>query len=492
MRDSFIALSLGLGFIWFARTIVIRRKRNPRGLPLPPGPKGLPLLGNVFQFPQANPWEGYHKLCEEYGRLTSNYARRAVDLLDKRSANYSDRPTSPIVDLMNLNWSFGLMPYGSMWRQHNRTFHKYFSNSAVQQYYPIMYEETKAFLRRVNSQPNDIFEDMTLLFGAALMRVAYGIDDDRKNKVLVDNGATLVSRFSDAVIPGRFLVSSIPALRHVPSWFPGAGFQKIFEELAHISFKALYPPFEEAKSNFAKGASGKHPSIAADLIDSLPDKSDANYATLETIARNVCAVGYVAGAETTVSSATALLYVLANYPEVYAKAQAEVDAVIGSGRLPLVTDREGLPYVHAIVKEVGRWYTVVPLGVAHATKEDDEYDGYFIPKKTIILQNNWAMMHDPDVFDKPFEFVPERYIKDGKIDPSVPDADHAAFGHGRRNDALFLMAASLLATHTITAPKDEAGNIVPMKLEGQNLAISKPLPFKCEIALRPGREHLLE
>lgn len=88
------------------------------------------------------------------------------------------------------------------------------------------------------------------------------------------------------------------------------------------------------------------------------------------------------------------------------KAQAEIDSIVGSGRLPLVTDRESLPYVHAIVKEVGRWYTVVPLGgsdcgletsslyyfyagVAHASTEDDEYDGYFIPKQTIIFQNNW-------------------------------------------------------------------------------------------------------
>ena len=63
---------------------------------------------------------------------------------------------------MDFGWSFGLMPYGSMWRQHSRTFHKYFSNSAVQQYHPIMYEETKAFLRKVNSQPSDIFEDMKL------------------------------------------------------------------------------------------------------------------------------------------------------------------------------------------------------------------------------------------------------------------------------------------------------------------------------------------
>ncbi|RXW19450.1 hypothetical protein EST38_g6404 [Candolleomyces aberdarensis] len=427
--------------------------------------------------------------------------RRAVDLLDRRSANYSDRPVFPITDLSGFGWAFGVMPYGAMWRQHSRTFRKYFSHSVVQQYHPIMYEETKAFLRKVNLHPNHIFEDLQFLFGATLMRVAYGFDDNRRNEALIGNGVKLVTGFTDAAIPGRFLVNSLPALRHIPSWFPGAGFKEVFRELSDISSKTLYPPFEEARSNFvrnstvlypsqtsrrhwhiqAKGVSGKHPSVAADLIDSLPEKSDEKYAMLETVARNVCAVGYVAGADTTSSWATALLYVLASYSEVQTKAQTEIDTVVGSDRLPLVTDREGLPYVHAIVKEVGRWYTVVPLGMAHSNTEDDEYDGYFIPKGTIIFQNNWAMMHDPDVFDKPFEFVPERYIKDGKIDPSVPDADRAAFGHGRRNDALFVMAASFLATHTIAAPKDEQGKIAPMNLEGRNLAICKPLPFKCEI-----------
>lgn len=41
-------------------------------------------------------------------------------------------------------------------------------------------------------------------------------------------------------------------------------------------------------------------------------------------------------------------------------------------------------------------------------------------------------MHDPQTFEKPFDFIPERYLKDGKIDRSIPDADVAAFGHGRR------------------------------------------------------------
>ena len=86
---------------------------------------------------------------------------------------------------------------------------------------------------------------------------------------------------------------------------------------------------------------------------------------------DVCAAydWFIGGAETTGSSATALLYAIANYPEVQAKAQAEIDAVVGSDRLPLVTDRENLPYLHAFVKEVGRWYTVVPLGGFHRGRE---------------------------------------------------------------------------------------------------------------------------
>ncbi|RXW18856.1 hypothetical protein EST38_g6999 [Candolleomyces aberdarensis] len=304
---------------------------------------------------------------------------------------------------------------------------------------------------------------MLSLFGTAIMRVAYGFDDIQRNKELIQNAEALMSGFCEAAIPGRFLVNAFPSLKHVPSWCPGAGFQSFFGNLAQISFKTRYPPFEEAN-----GRKGGHPSMATDLIDRLPEDSDVNRAEMESIARDVCGVAYVAGAETTVNLATALLYVLGSHPDIQRKGQTEIDSVVGLDRLPAATDIQDLPYVHAIVKEVGRWFTVAPLGVPHSNSEDDEYDGFFIPKGTIIFPNNWAMMHNPDVFDKPFEFIPERYLKDGQIDPSVPDAEAAAFGHGRRNDAMFLMAASLLATYTLTIPKDEAGKIAPMKLQSED------------------------
>ncbi|KAJ2921248.1 hypothetical protein H1R20_g15846, partial [Candolleomyces eurysporus] len=307
------------------------------------------------------------------------------------------------------------------------------------------------------------------------MRIAYGFEDAQKNQSLIQDVARLILSFTDAAAPGKYLVSSFPMLKHIPSWFPGAGFKRHFQALSKEFDMAVWSPFEDAKQNFSLGKRSGHPSIAAGLIDALPEEGQPNRPKLEELARHVCAASYFGGYETTSISAACFFLALANHPEVQAKAHEEIDSVIGPDRLPLLTDREVLP------------------------TEDDEYDGYFIPKGTMVLPNNWAMMHDPQVFENPFEFNPERYLKDGKIDRSVPDAEFAAFGHGRRmcpgrqfsNDGLFLIVASILSVFSVSAPKDEAGNPVFPKLEIKNPSIATLVPFKCDITARPGREALL-
>lgn len=80
---------------------------------------------------------------------------------------------------------------------------------------------------------------------------------------------------------------------------------------------------------------------------------------------------------------------MALHPEVQVKAQAELDAVVGPDRFPDYSDRAGLPYINAIVKEAYRWQNVTPLGVVHRSMEDDEYEGYFIPQGTLVFANAW-------------------------------------------------------------------------------------------------------
>ena len=72
--------------------------------------------------------------------------------------------------------------------------------------------------------------------------------------------------------------------------------------------------------------------------------------------------------------------------DVQKKAQAELDAVLGH-RLPTMADRPNLPYVDAILKETSRWHLLGPFGAPHMLDTDDVYNGFFIPKGTIILPN---------------------------------------------------------------------------------------------------------
>ena len=103
---------------------------------------------------------------------------------------------------------------------------------------------------------------------------------------------------------------------------------------------------------------------------------------------------------------------MALYPEVQRKAQAEIDVVIGPNRLPGFEDRPFLPYINAVVKELLRWHLAGPLGrpfqfqfyvhgmttiiftcseaFPHMATNDDEYDGYYIPKGTVVVGNAWS------------------------------------------------------------------------------------------------------
>lgn len=92
---------------------------------------------------------------------------------------------------------------------------------------------------------------------------------------------------------------------------------------------------------------------------------------------------------------------MALFPRVQRKAQEEIDSVIGGDRFPTTEDRKELPYIDAIVKETLRWHPVVPLSVPHAVSRDNIYNGYFIPKNSIIIPNVWyalfIYLHRPDI-----------------------------------------------------------------------------------------------
>ena len=119
-------------------------------------------------------------------------------------------------------------------------------------------------------------------------------------------------------------------------------------------------------------------------------------------------------------------------PKAMKKAQEELDRVVGKGELPGFHDKDNLPYIDALVKEVLRWSPPVPLVVPKRAMQDDIYRGYLILEGVIVFENVWAIFRDPNVYPNPEVFNPDRFLKDGKINPLVLDPEDRAFGTGRR------------------------------------------------------------
>jgi len=182
------------------------------------------------------------------------------------------------------------------------------------------------------------------------------------------------------------------------------------------------------------------------------------------------------------------------YPDVQKKAQAELDRVL-NGRLPEFSDRPFLPYINAMVKESNRWQLVLPLGLPHSTTEDDEYEGYFIPKGTIVLGNSWTILHDPTVFENPEHYMPERYLKDGKINDEVREPSIATFGYGRRicpgrhmsDNSLFIAIASILSVFDISPALGKDGNPLEIQPTYTGGLMLYPAPFQANIQPRSAR-----
>ena len=114
------------------------------------------------------------------------------------------------------------------------------------------------------------------------------------------------------------------------------------------------------------------------------------------------------------------------------KAQEELDRVIGKGELPDFSHKDNLSYIDALVKEVLRWGSPLPIAVPNRAMQDDVYRGYLIPAGATVIQNVWAICRDPNIYPDPETFNPDRFLKDGKIDPLVFNPEDRIFGAGRR------------------------------------------------------------
>ncbi|TEB32646.1 cytochrome P450 [Coprinellus micaceus] len=462
--------------------------------PLPPGPKRLPLLGNLLDMPTQQEWLTFAEWGKKYGDIASislfgqeffivSSAQVAIEMLEKKSAIYSDRPVMEMGgELVGWKHTLVLLPYGDRFRSYRKMFHQVIgTNAAMANFHPVEEAETHRFLKLLLERPKEFANHIRVMAGGIILRISHGYTIQEKNDPFVTLADEATEQFSMSTAPGGFLVNLVPPLKHIPGWFPGAGFQKIAKEWRVTLHNMVEGPHRFVKDQMAAGTA--EPSFTSNLLESKDLTAEEEF-NIKWSAASL----YSGGSDTTVSTLHAFFLAMSLFPEVQKKAQAELDSVIGNGRLPSMDDRSQLPYCNAVASEALRWHCVTPTAVPHRVMEDNIFNGYFIPKGSLIMPNIWFMLHDPRVYPNPSEFIPERFLGPNP----QPDPRQACFGFGRRicpgrvlaDTSVFLGVASILAVFDISKAKDDNGNIIEPPLGQTNGTISHPNPFPCEIKPR--------
>ncbi|KAI1791791.1 cytochrome P450 [Ganoderma leucocontextum] len=481
-----------------------------RHLPLPPGPKPLPIVDNMLDWPKTNQWVTLRDMCAQYGDIVHlkvlgqhlvvlGSPEAIFELLEKRSANTSDRQQVPLMTLTGIDASFSAMPYGQRWRRHKRAFWQYFNPGAIPSYQPIQRSGAHRFLNKLLKAPSELREHIRFTFSAAIVKVVFGIDvaDDGDEIMAIVEAA--LEWVGETFTPGKYLIDALPILQHVPTWVPGATVQRLIVQWRSTIERLKEEPYRRVKAAMARNEATE--SMVGQLIaKTVGDGDDPSTKEAETIIQNVATVAVEAASDTMFSTVQTIFVAMSLYPEVQKKAQAELDAVVGPNRLPDFEDRDALVYVSAIIKEALRWQNVLPFVLPHMTLEDDEYRGYFIPAGTLLIPNVAACMHDPNVYEDPDVFRPERFIRDGKLDFSTaPDPAKFTFGFGRRicpgrhfgMNGLFINVASVLHVFNITPPVDEKGRVIKIEPQLTNGLLCYPADCRCTITPRSAQAETL-
>ncbi|KAI0363937.1 cytochrome P450 [Pilatotrama ljubarskyi] len=474
---------------------------------LPPGPRAIPVLGNVHQLPldyQEKTFADWAKLYGDvvYAKLFQrpvlvlNSLRAAQDLLEKKSSKYSGRPRLILLsELMGWDNVITHMPYGERFRKHRRWMQDGFqSKAALLGYRPIQRRETYTFLSGLLESPADFVNHIHRWAVGTIMEITYGhrIHSMEDEYVKIARNATVETVLAGS--PGSMLVDFFPVLKNIPVWMPGAGFKRNAFKIRGMVRTLMDMPYNMVKTAMANG--NARPSFTASLLEDVYSRNGITPQEEEDIkgAAGVIYAGSLSIIGQTVTVVSTFFLAMVLHPAVFKKAQEEMDAVVGRSRLPDLEDRDSLPYLESVLKEVYRVINPLPAGIPHHITEDDEYRGYHIPGETMVIPNLWRMTQDPVLYPEPQKFRPERWDEMDPLTAELANPRKVVFGFGRRicpgkdfaDASVWLAMACVISLFDIRKAVDCCGDEITPPPEFYSGFVGHPKPFPCIIQARSG------
>ncbi|XP_069602742.1 cytochrome P450 2G1-like isoform X2 [Ranitomeya imitator] len=458
---------------------------------LPPGPRPLPILGNLLQLKSREIHKPILELSKKYGPIYTLYMgpkpavvlcgfQAVKEALVDNGDKFSGRAEFPIVDLTSKGYGIAFSN-GERWKELRR-----FSLSTLRDF-GVGRRSHEEWIQEEIHHLLDIFQETNgSLFSPAffirrsisnvICSVIFGrrFDyTDPKLQTLLDLVAENLRRVDNIWVQ---LYNFIPSILY---YFPGPHHKLTENYQAQLDYAEAIVREHEATLD---------PSSPRDYVDAFLIKmqqasknphSEFNLPNLLSSALDI----FFAGQESTSSTLGYGLLILLKYPDIKKKVQAEIENVVGRTRRPCMEDRVKMPYTEAVIHEFMRFIDFFPLGVPHAVTENTIFRGYTLPKGTVIFPVLHSVLYDQTVFKRPQEFYPEHFLdQNGSFKKcegfmAFSAGKRSCPGEGLARTELFLYLTSILQKFDIRSdipPED-------IDLSPEYSGVGKMAPtFQCQ------------
>uniref|UniRef100_A0A3Q2QMD0 Cytochrome P450 2K1 n=1 Tax=Fundulus heteroclitus TaxID=8078 RepID=A0A3Q2QMD0_FUNHE len=463
----------------------------------PPGPKPLPLLGNLLQLDLQRPYKTLCQLSKKYGSVFTVYFgpkkvvvlsgyRTVKEALVRYADEFGEREVSPIFDDLN-NGHGILFSNGETWKEMRRfaltTLRDFGMGKRVAE--EKILEECGHLIQTIENYKGEPFNTSLPLNYATsniISSIVYGSRfeyDDPRFRNLVSRANENISLAGSAEIQ---LYNMFPRL---VGWIKGRQvilengemtesdvkdlIKKLKETLKLQMCRGLVDCFlirkqkEEASQYFYSvllkmmATSNMFVSCAVYIYFSFQDScvKDTQF-TEENLIFTVTNL-FSAGTDTTAATLRWGLLLMAKYPQIQDRVQEELARVVG-GREVQAEDRKNLPYTDAVIHEIQRLANIVPMAVPHKTSRDVTFQGYFIKEGTTVFPLLTSVLNDESEWESPHSFNPSHFLnKEGKFikrDAFLPFSAgrRVCLGEGLAKMELFLLFTSLLQRFRFKPP----------------------------------------
>ncbi|XP_077147724.1 cytochrome P450 2K1-like isoform X2 [Ranitomeya variabilis] len=479
-----ITLALSIILCLFFVLFFFGWKKNAYNLP--PGPRPLPIIGNLHILDVNRPYLTMHELSKKYGpvytlqlgveKVVVICGYEAVkDALVNHADEFSGRPKVPLLDEMYKGHGI-IFSSNDKWRAMRR-----FTLSTLRDFgmgkeaiENKISEESDFLVQKFRSYKGEPFNNIKNLNAATaniIVSILLSRRFDYEDPTLLK---LLKMIHENSILTGSPLAVLYNTYPSVMRWFTNVS------EKALRNVNEMHAFLQETFTIHRKqlDVNDQRNLIDSFLVKQQEEKPNPQlYFTDENLTTLVSDL-FEAGMDTTSTTLRWGLLLMMKYPEIQKKVQSEIDKVIGSNE-PQVIHRKEMPYTDAVIHEIQRFGNIVPSNVAHATTQDVNFRGFLLPKGIQVIPLLTSVLYDKNHFVKADEFYPEHFMdSSGNF---VRKEAFIPFSAGKRSCAgenlakmeLFIFFTRLLKNFTFKAPPGTT-----LDLTHAVAYIAGPMPYK--------------